>query len=225
MSHKLPRPSTPTELPPPEAHRNYSRLSFGVVCSSNINRSMEAHLVLGNAGLRCESYGTGTQVRLPGRTAMEPRVFKFGTPYEHLYRTLSATPDDEAYFTRNGVLQLCRRGAAVKRAPARWQETPTEQVSQHNVVIAFEERIFDAVIEDLLMREPTPEFRPIHVICLDTKDNPHEAAVQGQVALDLCWRLENADDVDTDAAEIIDQFQKERIHITPIKVLYQTCYL
>lgn len=32
---------------------------------------MEAHLVLGNAGLNVESYGTGTTVRLPGRSAME----------------------------------------------------------------------------------------------------------------------------------------------------------
>ena len=89
-ANRLPRPSTPPGIPPPEAHRPLSRLSYGVVCSSNINRSMEAHLVLGNAGmwidlitilcvlfftyssypppfllsgLRVESYGTGTQVR------------------------------------------------------------------------------------------------------------------------------------------------------------------
>ena len=123
--NKLARPSTPPGIPPPEALRPQSKLSFGVVCSSNINRSMEAHLVLANAGtcytvdkgiydhfclvllfsrlwrkdcsthswnyhwflclklgLRVESYGTGSQVRLPGRSAMEPRIFKFGTKCE-----------------------------------------------------------------------------------------------------------------------------------------------
>jgi hypothetical protein len=47
----LPRPSTPPGVPPPEARKIPSKLSYGVVCSSNINRSMEAHVVLGNAGM------------------------------------------------------------------------------------------------------------------------------------------------------------------------------
>jgi RNA polymerase II subunit A C-terminal domain phosphatase SSU72 len=223
MASKLQRPLTPPGFPPPSAHRNKSKLSFGVVCSSNINRSMEAHLVLGNAGLTTESYGTGTQVRLPGRTAMEPKVYKFGTPYSDMYTNLYN--DDSNFFSRNGILQLCRRGAAVKRAPCRWQDTTTELITNHDVVIAFEERIYDAIIEDLQLREPTANFAPIHIICLDTKDNPHEAAVQGQVALDLCWRLENCNNLQTDIASIIDQFQQERINITPVKILYQVCYL
>ena len=61
-----------------------------------------------------ESYGTGSQVRLPGKSAMEPQIFKFGTPYSEMYRSLAATPQDEAFFMHNGVLQLCKRGASVK---------------------------------------------------------------------------------------------------------------
>lgn len=163
---------------------------------------------------------------LPGRSAMEPRIFKFGTPYSDMYASMSATAEDAAFFQRNGVLQLCKRGAAVKRAPQRWQDETSEYVSSHDVVICFEERIFDAVVEDLQMREPTENFEPMHVICLDTKDNPHEAQKQGQVALDLCWQLEAAgDDLVYEAAEIVDRFQEEKMTHTPIKVLYQLCYL
>ena len=159
---------------------------------------------------------------------MEPRLFKFGTPYSHMFQSLAATPEDMDFFSRNGVLQLCQRGDGVKRAPERWADIPTEKVGQHDVVICFEERIFDAVVEDLQLREPTQDFKPIHVICLDTKDNPHEAAVKGRVALDLCWRLEHCNDLTADAAEIIDIFQREQEQVqvgeTP-KILYQLCYL
>lgn len=221
----LHRPSTPPGLPPPSAHRTPSKLCFGTVCSSNINRSMEAHVVLGNAGMQVESYGTGTQVRLPGKSAMEPRIFKFGTPYAEMYRSMSATPEDTAFFVHNGVLQLCKRGAAVKLAPQRWQDTPSAAVQKHDVVIAFEERIYDAVIEDLQTREPTEDFKAIHVICLDTKDNPHEAKLQGRVALELCWLLEQTEDLDLEAPELVEQFQEEQMTHTPIKVLHQICYL
>lgn len=223
-SSQLPRPSTPPGPPPPSARKRGGKLSFGVVCSSNINRSMEAHVVLGNAGLIVESYGTGTQVRLPGRSAMEPRVFKFGTPYADMYRSMSATPDDEAFFLHNGVLQLCRRGAAVKLAPQRWQDMPSSFVATHDVVIAFEERIFDAVVEDLQTREPE-NFDPLHVVCLDTKDNPHEARLQGRVALELCWLLEKSDDLVGEAPRILDEWETARMEHTKIKVLYQLCYL
>jgi RNA polymerase II subunit A C-terminal domain phosphatase SSU72 len=225
----LHRPSTPPGVPPPEAYLPYNhdhrrhRLSFGVVCSSNINRSMEAHLVLQNAGLLVDSYGTGSTVRLPGKTAMEPRIFKFGTPYKDIYQQLAAI--DEDFFTKNKVLGLCQRGAAVKLSATRWQDADHERI-QHDVVVCFEERIYDAVVEDMLGREPTPDLSPVHIICLDTKDNPHEAQLQGRVCLDLCWRLEHCPtDLATDAAMIIDEFQKERESFTPIKILYQVCYL
>jgi len=132
----------------------------------------------------------------------------------------------KAFFNRNGVLNLCRRGAAVKRNPQRWQDETSEAIAKHDVAICFEERIFDAVVEDLQMREPTSDFEPIHVICLDTKDNPTEAQKQGQVALDLCWLLEEAaDDLTYRAAEIVEQFQEDRMQHTPIRILYQLCYL
>eukprot|EP01082_Thalassiosira_pseudonana_P004630 g4143.t1.2.5e174189.2.5e1746aa g4143 g4143.t1 contig15:437983-438657(+) len=132
-------------------------------------RHVACRLPRPNSGMRVESYGTGTQVRLPGKSSMEPRIFKFGTPYSEMYASMSATPEDEAFFVHNGVLQLCKRGSSVKLAPQRWQDTPSKAIQTHDVVIAFEERIYDAVVEDLQTREPTEDFKAIHVICLDTK--------------------------------------------------------
>ena len=80
------------------------------ISSHIINNNNNTH----NSGMRVESYGTGTQVRLPGKSAMEPRNFKFGTPYADMYKSLSETSEDVAYFMHNGVLQLCQRGASVK---------------------------------------------------------------------------------------------------------------
>jgi len=37
-----------------------------MVCASNMNRSMEAHHVLAQAGLIVTSYGVGANVKLPG---------------------------------------------------------------------------------------------------------------------------------------------------------------
>ena len=144
---------------------------------------------------------------------------------------MSATDEDEAFFIQNGVLGLCRRGASVKSAPQRWQDMPNSFITKHDVVIAFEERIYDAVVEDLQMREPTEDFEPIHVICLDTKDNPHEAKKQGRIALELCWLLEKTaqtvgrEGLVVSIPEILDDFQNERMKHTEIKILHQLCYL
>lgn len=56
---------------------------------------------------------------------------------------------------------------------------PSSFIATHDVIIAFEERIFDAVVEDLQTREPE-NFDPLHVICLDTKDNPRKYSLKLQ---------------------------------------------
>jgi len=123
-----------------------SRYRYAMICSSNINRSMEAHTVLQNAGFGCESYGVGKQLRLPGPGG-RARCFDFETPYTDIAKALEAEAAD--HYARVGVLGLARRGAKTKRAPQRWQDQPTEALASLDVVIVFEQRLFETVLLDL----------------------------------------------------------------------------
>jgi RNA polymerase II subunit A C-terminal domain phosphatase SSU72 len=67
-----------------------------MVCSSNQNRSMEAHFLFKRQGFDVSSYGTGTHVKLPGPSLREPNVYEFGTPYKYMLDELRRK-DPELY--------------------------------------------------------------------------------------------------------------------------------
>merc|ERR1712037_829611 len=64
------------------------QLRIAVICSSNMNRSMEAHRLLEKKGYNISSYGTGTRVKLPGTSHDNPNVYAFSTPYNEIYEDL-----------------------------------------------------------------------------------------------------------------------------------------
>ncbi|GLT54525.1 hypothetical protein SLA2020_277170 [Shorea laevis] len=72
------------------------KFRYAMVCSSNQNRSMEAHSLLKREGFEVSSYGTGAHVKLPGPSLREPNVYDFGTPYKQMYDDLRRK-DSELY--------------------------------------------------------------------------------------------------------------------------------
>ncbi|CAF2199124.1 unnamed protein product [Brassica rapa] len=86
------------------------RFRYAMVCSSNQNRSMEAHVLLNRQGLDVASYGTGSHVKLLGPSATEPNVYGFGAPYKHMFDELRRK-DPELYpiLSTDGILQMLKR--------------------------------------------------------------------------------------------------------------------
>ncbi|ONM33899.1 Ssu72-like family protein [Zea mays] len=180
------------------------RWRFAMVCSSNMNRSMEAHSQLGRAGLDVESYGTGTHVKLPGPSLHEPNVYDFGTPYGAIYDDLRRK--DPELYKRNGLLPMLKRNTSVKLAPQRWQDNAGDGV--FDMIMTFEERVFDLVVEDMNNREPRL-MKCVLIINMDVKDNHEEAGVGAKLAVELCQKdlllmVPMLEAIDGDWEDIID---------------------
>lgn len=88
------------------------------------------------------------EVRLPGKDSKSPQSFPFGTPYVEIRDFLAR--QNEALFRRNSVLGLLERNATTKRAPERWQSLDGKDVASFDVVVCFESRVFDLVVEGTL---------------------------------------------------------------------------
>ncbi|KAJ7970240.1 RNA polymerase II subunit A C-terminal domain phosphatase SSU72 [Quillaja saponaria] len=180
------------------------KFRYAMVCSSNQNRSMEAHSLFKRQGFEVSSYGTGAHVKLPGPSLREPNVYEFGTPYKYMFEDLRRK--DPELYKRNGILPMLKRNSSVKLAPQRWQENAAD--GSFDVVFTFEEKVFDMVIEDLHNRDHVL-MKSVLVINLEVKDNHEEAAIGARLTLDLCQEIEAAESWEESIDDIVIAFEKQ----------------
>ena len=141
--------------------KSKSLLHIAVVCSSNMNRSMEAHAFLSKKGYNVDSYGTGDKVKLPGPTADKPNIYEFGTSYEEIYTDLSRR--DKIMYTQNGILNMLDRNRRIKKGPQRLQDTK----KIYDIIFTAEERVYDQVLEHFSSDTCSISNQPVHVINVD----------------------------------------------------------
>ncbi|XP_022137335.1 RNA polymerase II subunit A C-terminal domain phosphatase SSU72 [Momordica charantia] len=177
---------------------------YAMVCSSNQNRSMEAHSILKSKGFNVSSYGTGAHVKLPGPSLREPNVYDFGTPYKHMFDDLRRK--DPELYKRNGILPMLKRNATVKTAPQRWQDNAAD--GSFDVVFSFEEKVFDMVIEDLNTRDHGL-MKTVLIVNLEVKDNHEEAAIGARLTFDLCQEIERTESWEGTIDDIVIAFEKQ----------------
>eukprot|EP00824_Muranothrix_gubernata_P012678 TRINITY_DN26786_c0_g1_i1.p1 TRINITY_DN26786_c0_g1~~TRINITY_DN26786_c0_g1_i1.p1 ORF type:complete len:132 (-),score=34.63 TRINITY_DN26786_c0_g1_i1:31-426(-) len=111
---------------------------------------------------------------------------------------------DVELYTQNGILNMLERNRKIKRAPERWQE----QREHFDVVITFEERVFDLVIKDIQSRH-RDSLQPVHIINIETKDNPADAIVGAQVAGQLAQALVNTEDIEEEVEAVIEGLERK----------------
>ena len=182
-------------------------LKYCTVCASNNNRSMEAHKRLSLADIPVVSFGTGSQVRLPGPSMSQPQVYHFNTTsYATMFNELEAK--DERLYRYNGCLPMLERNKGLKWGPERFQDwvVGAPRLMQEargdkgaagaeggavDVIFTCEERCWDAVVDNLLDRG-APLNKPVHVFNIDIRDNHEEALVGGEAILELAEALNQA---------------------------------
>ena len=179
---------------------NKSNLKLAVVCSSNMNRSMEAHAFLSKKGFSVDSYGTGDKVKLPGPSADRPNVYDFSVSYEHILADL--TKKDQTLYTQNGILHMLDRNRRIKHGPQRLQEA----TETYDIILTAEERVYDQALE-FFEAKGGENSQPVHVVNMDIQDNHEEAAIGAFLFHELVQLFAEADDLDDEIDEIIANFE------------------
>ena len=179
-----------------------NNLRIAVCCSSNMNRSMEAHARLQKKGFNVLSYGTGDKIKLPGPSLNQPNVYEFGTSYEEIYQDLSKK--DKSMYKQNGILHMLDRNRMIKPGPERFQNCE----KQFDVIVTAEERVFDQVLEHFeLSGNKCDEL--VHVINIDIQDNQEEATIGAFLFHELVQSLTISSDLDNEIDELLQDFESK----------------
>ncbi|XP_043315543.1 RNA polymerase II subunit A C-terminal domain phosphatase SSU72-like [Cervus canadensis] len=171
-----------------------------VVCLSNQNRSMEAHNILSKRGFSVRSFGTGTNVMLPGPARDRPNVYDFRTTYEEMYKDLLRK--DKEYYMQIGIFQMLERNKNIKPRPERFQEC----TDPFDLIFTCEERVYDQVVEDLNSREQET-CQPVHVVNVDILDTHKEATLGAFLIYDLCQSIQLMEDMENGIDKLLQEFE------------------
>ncbi|XP_074236031.1 RNA polymerase II subunit A C-terminal domain phosphatase SSU72 isoform X3 [Saimiri boliviensis] len=188
-----------------------SPLRVAVVCSSNQNRSMEAHNILSKRGFSVRSFGTGTHVKLPGPAPDKPNVYDFKTTYDQMYNDL-LRKDKELY--PSGLPFQTPRVVLPGRCNV-WlghgRLSPGQCTHWLLLCLARAWLLVLAHIgssTDLNSREQET-CQPVHVVNVDIQDNHEEATLGAFLICELCQCIQHTEDMENEIDELLQEFEEK----------------
>lgn len=179
-----------------------ANLKLAVVCSSNMNRSMEAHAFLRKKGFTVDSFGTGDKVKLPGPSMDRPNVYDFGVAYETILADL--VKKDKTLYTQNGILHMLDRNRRIKHGPQRLQDSE----ETYDIIITAEERVYDQALDHFEQRGSVSN-QMVHIVNMDIQDNHEEATIGAFLLHELVEMFAESKDLDDDIDELIQTFEEK----------------
>lgn len=182
---------------------NKSDFAIAVVCSSNMNRSMEAHAFLSRKGFNVKSYGTGDTVRLPGPTPENPNIYDFGVTYDAIYKDLAAK--EKTFYTQIGLLSMIDRNRRIKLCPEKFQNCE----ERFDVVVTCEERVYDQVLEFFHSKKSVLN-QPVHIVNIEIPDNHEDATMGAFLIHDLMAIMAQSPDLEEQIEELVQKFELQR---------------
>nr|CAD2200585.1 unnamed protein product [Meloidogyne enterolobii] len=192
--------------------KSCGKLKIAVSCSSNMNRSMEAHYFLKQRGFNVQSFGSGNYVKLPGPSIDKPNIYDFDSiTYDEIYQDLKNKDSKFIIvfifrYTQNGLLNMLDRNRRIKKCPQKFQSCE----EHFSIIICMEERVYDQIVDFLQTNESSNSTGEcVHIINFDIQDNHEEATIGALIVVQLCKKLEECEDLDNEIDEVLSDFELE----------------
>ena len=183
---------------------------IAVLCRSNLNRSVAAHIYLKKSGYNVSSYGTRPYTILPG-LGKQTHLFHFGTPYKTIKTNLPSTPEHIDLYTKIGVYKMLERNARLKSAPEKFQSCKEE----FSVIVCLDPQAFIDVMEHFDGRTPVTG-KIAFVFLIEVEDKFTEAEKAAVTIGEFLKGLERFGDWKNNVDEAIRNFQKFNRSVTSI---------
>lgn len=180
-----------------------SPLRFACVCASNVNRSMAAHKILAKKNYNVSSYGTNSQISIPGPE--KPNTYDFGTTYKEIVASLKEQERDDEFYKSHGLIEMIERDCQIKEKPERFTST-FESNSQKffDIIFTYQKKpVLEKVINDF-HTHGNVHFELCHVINIETKDDNQNALISAGCTLRLAQRFTEALNQGKDITEEVE---------------------